>query len=98
MSFLPSQRVELTATFRNEANVLADPTTVAIMVEDGDGVVSTYNYPADGVTHPSTGIYKKLIDIPDTITITEVWTARAEGTGDVQAPAETQFVVEPAGI
>ncbi len=99
MPFLSEQEIELTMVFRDATNALADPTTVTLQVERGDGTLQgTYTYPSPAtITHPSTGTYTKRIILPD-LTTPEIWTARVEGTGAVQAPAEVQFVVEPAGV
>lgn len=81
--------VRVTGTFRNLANVLADPTTVTGYVQSPSGAETT-----PSVTKDSTGVYHMEISA----TLPGRWYYRLAGVGDLQAAAEGWFSVKPTAF
>lgn len=78
-------------TFKNASDVVTNPTTVTVKVEDPSGNESSYVYGTDSeVVRDSTGVYH--IDI----TTDEVgtWVVRWVGTGAVAQVDEDPFFVK----
>lgn len=83
--------VTATVTFKNEAGVIADPTTVTFYVQS-PGTETAYVYstdPGSAVTKVSTGVYR--LDLP--ITVDHDYLIRAVGTGTVAAAVPGRIVV-----
>ena len=55
MSYHVGDELRATATFKNLALALTDPTTVTISIEEPNGTLTPYTYPAT-VTKLSTGV------------------------------------------
>lgn len=81
--------VKMTATFRNTAGAVTDPTTVTCIVKTPAGVETTYTYALTTVDKDSTGIYSK------TITTAEngLYQYYFKGTGTVADAARGHFLV-----
>jgi hypothetical protein len=90
MSYHVGDELRATATFKNLALVLTDPTTVTISIEEPDGTLTPYTYPAT-VDKLSTGVFYKDF-IPDA---PGRWKARAIGTGAVAQVDREEFIVLP---
>lgn len=75
--------VEVTATFRDDAGALADPTAVVAEYKRPDGTIVVA-----AATHDSLGVYH--IDVP--LTESGNWAARFNGTGAIVAAAESKFI------
>lgn len=86
--YVVNQELRLTATFRNEAGALADPTTVIFKVADNEGNVTEYESPLQD----SVGVYHQDILLTSG---GGGWTCRAEGTGSVVGANEMSFSVLP---
>lgn len=84
-------QVRMTATFKNAAGALADPTTVVFKYrQSGSVAATTLTYGVDGaVVKASVGVYH--LDI--TPAASGDWHYRAVGTGAVVAAAENSFRV-----
>lgn len=67
----------------------ADPTAVALKVQDPSGNEDTYTYALGQVTKDSTGNYHKDVTVDEAGT----WFYRWTGTGVVVAASEGNFVV-----
>ena len=80
-------RVRVNASFRDDSDVLTDPTTVVAKYREPDGTEVTVD--SGDILHPSTGIYSFDID-PDAA---GTWDYRFEGTGALKAASESGFVV-----
>lgn len=74
------QTARLEATFRDEDDNVADPTTVTLWVENPSGTETSYTYAGATVSKESTGVYYKNFrwDAEGT------WRYRWIGTGAVQ--------------
>jgi hypothetical protein len=70
----PGTSVTVVGTFRNEDEVLADPTTVVVTVKAPDGTTSTPT-----PTNPSTGVYRAAV----ALTTAGTWRVKFAGTGTV---------------
>lgn len=89
MSIEVGQRVRLTATFRNQASALANPTTVTIRVRRPSGAVETLDE-----TNDSTGVYTAEV----VVDAAGQWVATAIGSGNgVDTAITTRFGVAPNG-
>lgn len=77
-------KVRVTATFKDVADALVDPTNVVLKFKDPSAVVTTPT-----VTRTSLGIYYA----EQSITAAGVWYYRAEATGTGQSAAEGTFTV-----
>ena len=86
-AYYVGQQIQVTATFRNVAEEVAEPTTVYFEVLDGERNLTRYNSPAK----LSLGVWTLII----TATIPGTWRYRAVGTGNVTAAAWKTFGVEP---
>jgi hypothetical protein len=85
----------LTATFRNEADAVADPTSIVAKYRKPDGTVVTLTYGVDlALYKDSTGIYHTDI----TVDMAGRWYYRFVGTGNVIAAEETYFDVEKSAF
>lgn len=51
-------RVKIQATFTDESNAPADPTTVTLLIVVNRSARTTYTYPCTGMTKISTGVYE----------------------------------------
>lgn len=81
-------RATIRASFSDELDALADPTSVSFVVEDPSGNVTTYVYGVDGeVTRESVGRYVLTLIVinPGNTGV------RATGTGNIVASAETSI-------
>lgn len=88
--YLIGQPARLTATFKTQAGVLVDPSTVTFRVRKPSGALVSLVYLTDAaVIRDSQGIYHVDIatDYPGT------WHYRAEGGGSNAAAAEHSLVV-----
>lgn len=86
-AYFVGQEVRLTATFFGDNDELAEPSTVAFKVIDGEGNQITYAAPSK----VSAGAWEQLVSI----TCSGTWTYRAEGAGAINAAAQKSFGVEP---
>jgi uncharacterized protein YfaS (alpha-2-macroglobulin family) len=87
--YWPGSVVTLTATFRNAAGTLANPTAVTITVRQPGGTTTT---PTASST--STGVYTASYNTTGLAPGVYRW--RAAGTGTVVAAAEGEFLVRPS--
>lgn len=82
--------VELQCTFRNDAGVATNPSTVSLRVKEPDGTTTTY---AQGtLTNGSAGVWTKNVT-PDQ---SGTWYYRFIGTGAVAQEEEGAFYVRPS--
>lgn len=77
MAYNRDTQVELTGTFRDSDNALADPTEVTLQVRNPAGTVASYLYSLAEVTRDSLGVYSKAV----TLDSSGVWHYRFKGTG-----------------
>lgn len=84
-TYVVGQELKLKATFKDEAGVVEDPTTVTFKVIDPLGVETVYSTP----TRESKGAYHQVITL--TTKVGGVWTYRSEGTGNLVGAGEGQF-------
>lgn len=80
--------VRLAVSFTKK-NVLTDPSTVTVKVQDESGAESDYTYALAEVTKDGTGQYHKDI-YPDKA---GTWYYRWEGTGPATAAEEKSFIL-----
>jgi len=85
--------VRVTASFTDISSNPADPTGVTLRVKQPDATMNVHTYPGD-ITKDGTGIYH--FDL--SITESGDWYYRFEGTGAVQAAAETLFHVYRSNV
>ena len=77
MAYNRDTQVELTGTFRDEADALTDPTEVTLYVLPPAGTLETYTYGAAEVTRDSLGVFTKAVTLDESGT----WHYRFKGTG-----------------
>lgn len=70
--------------------VLTDPTTITLKIEDPSGNEATYTYAGASVSKHSTGLYYKDF-VPDEA---GAWKYRWESTGTPQTAIELTFTVQ----
>lgn len=83
--------VRLSAAFLNASGVPGDPSSITLLTIDPSTTRATYAFGTASVTRATVGAY--YMDI--TPNVTGQWGYRWEGTGGVQAVAETIFAVNP---
>jgi hypothetical protein len=89
--------VEITTTWRNDAGVLTDPTTVTYTVRTAGGSTdgTDYVYGTDAeVTKSATGIFVLALPIEDDVTHVVRWV----GTGAVEAAGLARISVQRDGF
>ena len=86
--------VRMSVTFTNQSGTAVDPGAVAVKVKNPLGVITIYNYPADGVVKDSTGNYR--FDIEPTVQ--GVWVYRWQGTVSNKAAEENSFQVRESAF
>jgi len=81
--------------FKNENNVLIDPTTVTIKMIDPSGNQSGNDITLSDLTKTATGTYKLTWNVPSDAE-TGLWTMKVTATyvGDLQNTEEFTFIVE----
>jgi hypothetical protein len=90
--YYPGDAITLQATFTNLSGVNADPTTVALKVEDPGGVVTTYTYADLDITKAATGVFQYVLSVTLEGRYWYQWT----GTGTVQVASPDQLItVQP---
>jgi hypothetical protein len=90
--YYPGDAVTLQATFTNLSGVNADPTTVAINVEDPGGTVTTFTWADLDITRPAAGVFQYVLPFTLAGRYWYQWT----GTGSVQAVGELRMItVQP---
>jgi hypothetical protein len=90
--YYPGDAITLQATFTNLSGVNADPTTVALKVEDPGGVVTTYTYADLDIAKAATGVFQYVLSV----TLEGRYWYRWVGTGSVQAASEDKMItVQP---
>jgi hypothetical protein len=89
-TFQVGQSVTITATFKNTAGVVTDPTTVVWRIQHTDGVIQTFAL--SDLVKVSTGVYTLTFTI--TGTAYGPWWSRPTGTAGVIAADEQMFVVK----
>ena len=95
IDFKIGQRIRIKGDFKNENEVLTDPSTVTFTITKPDETETAYYFDvlgeADTLTHPSTGIY--YIDI--TIDQAGIWTVEMVSTGILETADWEIFNVTP---
>ena len=88
--------VTSTVTFTSEATGLpADPTTVTLKYLPPGGTVTTVAYPNAAITRVSEGVYAAELDSTG---LPGNWTVEWIGTGNVQAIADSGYVITQAAL
>jgi hypothetical protein len=82
--------IRLTGTWRNDASVLVDPSTVTLKVQLPNGTTSSYTYASGNVIKDATGTY--YYDFLPTSQGNYVY--RWEGTGNAIASGQGSFFIE----
>lgn len=83
--------VRCSVEFRNNSEVLSDPSVVTFKVKNPAGTVTTYVYGTDiAVVKDSTGMYHVDIEI-DSVGI---WYYRFIGSGTLKAASEAKFTIK----
>ena len=80
--------VQVSATFKNQAGTLTNPSVVTLLYVDPTGVKTTVAQ--SSLTNSSTGVWTYSID---TTAKPGRWLYRFTGTGSVQAAGDSQFIV-----
>lgn len=75
-------------------DILTDPTTITLVVQDPDGTDSTYVYSLGQLTRTAQGCYEKAI----TFNKAGNWAWRWVATGAVEAVIERRAYVEPSVV
>ena len=92
MSFPYGSTLKLTATFKNAAGQIADPTTITVSTKapgaNGDVVIKSYLVDPE-VVRDGVGVYSYEV----TLSTGGTWTCRFVGTGTVKA-ASFDYVIE----
>lgn len=87
-SYDKADLITLSATFKNAAGTLTDPTAVTLRIMDPRGQIVTYS--GGAIIHDSTGLYHMDFS---THSLHGTWWYRFEGTGAIQAGGEKSFVI-----
>lgn len=82
--------IRLTGTWRDDAGVLVDPTTVTLKIHLPDGTTSSYTYASGFVVKDSVGIYHYDF-LPNG---QGNYVYRWEGTGNAIASGQGAFFIE----
>lgn len=88
-SFDKGDLVRITATFRNAADALTDPTSVTFRHQSPSGTTTSKTFAAGEVTRDSLGVFYYEW-VPDA---SGMWSWRFEGTGAVAQVDEGEFMV-----
>ncbi len=80
--------VQVSATFKNSAGTLANPSVVTLVYADPTGLKTTIAQ--SSLTNSSTGVWAYSVD---TTAKPGRWLYRFTGTGTVQAAGDSQFIV-----
>jgi hypothetical protein len=92
-TYYPGDAVTLQATFTSIAGTNADPTTVALKVEDPGGTITTYTYADLDITKTAAGVFQYVLSL----TLAGRYWYRWAGTGSVQAVSPDQpITVQPS--
>lgn len=83
--------VHIEASFVDEDDLAADPTTVALKVMDPSGNIDTYTWAGGTVTRVSQGNFEKDVDTDEE----GDWHYWWESTGDAAGAEPGQFLVLP---
>jgi len=86
--------VRVAVTFTNQSGTAVDPGAVALKVKNPLGVITIYNYPADGVIKDSTGNYHFDFDL----TVQGKWVYRWQGTVSNKGAEENSFQVRESAF
>lgn len=87
--YIATTQVRTTATFRNLAGAVANPTTVVCTVKAPDGATST-----PSVTNSGTGIY--YADV--TLNQAGIWSVEWQGTGALIAAGDTALTARESYV
>lgn len=82
--------VRLTATFRDSANALVDPSTVTLKIHKPDGSTIIRTYAGATITRSSLGVFYSDLNCDFAGTVYYRW----EGAGAAQAAGQSSFFVE----
>lgn len=88
-TYLVTTAITLTATIRDAASALADPTTVVCTVKKPDGTTVT-----PMVTNTATGVYTAEI----TLDTAGTWYVAFQTSGAIVVAQETSFVVRATKV
>ena len=89
-------RPVITATFRNDADALTDPTTVTVRVREPDGTETLYTSPVASIVNSSTGVW--AFTFPAALDAAGDWYVRFRGTAGTITAAEQKLVVRPTAF
>jgi hypothetical protein len=82
----------VTATFRDEADVLESPSTVTVKVIEPNGTQrATVTTPDASITNPSTGVF--AYTFPAALDQSGIWRVKFAGTAGLVAAEEIEFMV-----
>jgi hypothetical protein len=84
------QQVRLTATFRNTADAVTDPTGVVLKYRAPGGTVTTKTYGVDAIVKSGIGVY--YFDL--VLSTAGEWWYHWEGSGAIVAADEERILVE----
>lgn len=85
-------KVTLTATFRNRAEALVDPSEIACRIKRPDGTVTVLAI--GDLTRLSLGVWERDVVVDQA----GVWHYRFEATGNIQTAGEERFRVRESAI
>lgn len=87
-----NDEVRLSAEFRNNSGVLADPSSVTFKIKLPDGTITSYVYGVDvSVVKDSVGLFHMDFNVSDD---TGIFFYRVEGGGSLRAASESKFTVK----
>ena len=89
-------RPVITATFRNDADALTDPTTVPVRVREPDGTETPYTPPAASIVNSSTGVW--AFTFPAALDAAGDWYVRFRSTAGLLTAGEQKLVVRPTAF
>ena len=89
-------RPVITATFRNAADALTDPTTVTVRVREPDGTETLYTSPVASIVNSSTGVW--AFTFPAALDAAGDWYVRFRSTAGLLTAGEQKLVVRPTAF
>ena len=89
-------RPVITATFRNDADALTDPTTVTVRVREPDGTETLYTSPVAPIANSSTGVW--AFTFPAALDAAGDWYVRFRSTAGLLTAGEQKLVVRPTAF
>lgn len=89
-------RPTVRGTFRDDDDVLADPTSITVTTRDPTGAEIDYTSPHAAIVNVSTGIWD--FQFPAPVTLAGTWWVYMKGNSGVQAASEIKLKIKGAHV